>query len=214
MSLITQDGAGNEDPTRPWVTFTVSDQPQDVIGPDATVALPAADVTYQLAGFTGFSGSATDDVGVGEVEVAVKNRDLTQWWNGTGWQAGAELPADAGRVVAAIKQAAVAAGRTIDEDHYGAAFPFYFGSRDDGVVSGAMTAYQKRTGREPAHYFAIGDEETILARVAEYVAAGVEKFILRPVGPDGEAILAQTRKLIEKVLPQVETRWPKRAVAA
>jgi probable F420-dependent oxidoreductase len=133
---------------------------------------------------------------------------------GTGWQAGAELPADAGRVVAAIKQAAVAAGRTIDEDHYGAAFPFYFGSRDDGVVSGAMTAYQKRTGREPAHYFAIGDEETILARVAEYVAAGVEKFILRPVGPDGEAILAQTRKLIEKVLPQVETRWPKRAVAA
>jgi hypothetical protein len=88
MSLITQDGAGNEDSTRPWVTFTVSDQPQDVVGPDATVALPAADVTYQLAGFTGFSGSATDDVGVGEVEVAVKNRDLTQWWNGTGWQAG------------------------------------------------------------------------------------------------------------------------------
>ncbi|MFZ5782189.1 MAG: LLM class flavin-dependent oxidoreductase [Pseudomonadota bacterium] len=132
---------------------------------------------------------------------------------GTGWQAGAELPADAGKVVAAIKRATAEAGRTIDADHYGAAFPFYFGSREDGVVAAAMSAYQKRTGRDPAHYFAIGDAETILGRVAEYVAVGVEKFILRPVGPDGEAIIAQTRKLIEKVLPQVEARWPKKAKA-
>ena len=71
-----------------------------------------------------------------------------------------------------------------------------------------MEAYQKRTGRDPSGYFAIGDEKVILDRVAEYVAVGVEKFILRPVGPDGEAIIAQTRKLIEKVLPQVEARWP------
>jgi len=67
---------------------------------------------------------------------------------GTGWQSGAEAPADVGKVVAAIKKAVVEAGRTIDEDHYGAAFPFYFGSRD-GVVSTAMAAYEKRTGRDP-----------------------------------------------------------------
>ena len=66
----------------------------------------------------------------------------------------------------------------------------------------------------PSRYFAIGDEKVILDRVAEYVAVGVEKFILRPVGPDGDAIIAQTRKLIEKVLPQVEARWPKKAKAA
>ena len=77
-----------------------------------------------------------------------------------------------------------------------------------------MAAYQKRTGRDPSGYFAIGDEKVILDRVAEYVAVGVEKFILRPVGPDGDAIIAQTRKLIEKVLPQVEARWPKKAKAA
>ena len=119
---------------------------------------------------------------------------------------------DAGRcrqVVAAIKQAAAEAGRTIDEDHYGAAFPFYFGMPVT-VPSAAMDAYAKRTGRDPARYFAIGDEKVILDRVAEYVAVGVEKFILRPVGRDGDAIIAQTRQLIEKVLPLVEARWPKR----
>lgn len=130
---------------------------------------------------------------------------------GTGWQAGAEGPVEAGRVVAAIKKAVVEAGRSIDEDHYGAGIPFHFGSAGDGVVSAAMAAYEKRTGRDPSRYFAVGDAEVILERVAEYVAVGVEKFILRPVGPNGDDVIAQTRMLIEKVLPLVEARWPKPA---
>jgi probable F420-dependent oxidoreductase len=129
---------------------------------------------------------------------------------GTGWQGGAEGPAEAGRVVAAIKLAAAEAGRSIDEDHYGAAFPFYFGTASDSVVSGAMAAYAKRTNRDPARYFAIGDETAILDRIAEYVDVGVQKFILRPVG-DGASVIAQTRQLIEKVLPRVGAKWPKAA---
>ena len=82
------------------------------------------------------------------------------------------------------------------------------------ALSAAMAAYEKRTGRDPSGYFAIGDETVILDRIAEYVAVGVEKFILRPVGPDGDAIIAQTGKLIDKVLPQIEARWPKKAKAA
>jgi probable F420-dependent oxidoreductase len=127
---------------------------------------------------------------------------------GTGWQAGGETPADAGKVVAAIKKAVAEAGRTIDEDHYGAGIPFYFGGVDDAGVKKAMEAYTKRTGREALRYFAIGDETTILERIGEYVSVGVEKFILRPAGPD---MIGQTRRLIEKVLPAVETRWPKTA---
>jgi probable F420-dependent oxidoreductase len=130
---------------------------------------------------------------------------------GTGWQAGGETPADAGKVVAAIKKAVVEAGRTIDEDHYGAGFPFYFGSAGDGAVKSAMEAYTKRTGRESSRYFAIGDEKVVLERIAEYVDVGVEKFILRPVGPD---IMGQTRRLIERVLPLVEARWPKKMAKA
>ena len=132
---------------------------------------------------------------------------------GTGWQGGGETIEDAIRTVAAIKKALPETGRSIDEDHYGASFPYYFGSPNDPVVGRAMDAYAKRTGRDPKRQFAVGDANTILERVGEYVAGGVQKFILRPIGP-GEQVLAQTKLLIEQVLPQVGTRWPKTAKAA
>jgi len=131
---------------------------------------------------------------------------------GTGWQGGGETLEDAIRVVAAIKKALPEAGRTIDEDHYGASFPFYFGT-PDATVSRAMDAYAKRTGRDPYKQFAVGDAGTILERVGQYVAGGVEKFILRPVG-SGDQVIAQTKQLIEKVLPELGTRWPKAKKAA
>ena len=121
---------------------------------------------------------------------------------GTGWQGGGETLEDAGRVVAAIKKAVVEAGRSIDEDHYGASFPFYFGTEGDSVVTGAMAAYTKRTGRAANSYFAIGDAQVIRDRVAAYTAVGIEKFILRPVG-SGDEVIAQTRRLIEQVLPHI-----------
>ena len=130
---------------------------------------------------------------------------------GTGWQSGGDPPAEAGRIVAAIKTAATEAGRSIDEDHYGAGFAFHFGSQDAPAVGRAMEAYAKRTGRDATQVFVVGDAETIVARVAEYVDAGVSKFILRPLGSDDDTILTQTRLLIEQVLPLAETRWPKRA---
>ncbi|WIM10347.1 LLM class flavin-dependent oxidoreductase [Enhydrobacter sp.] len=133
---------------------------------------------------------------------------------GTGWQGGGETPADAARVVAAIKTATAEAGRSIDADHYGASFPFYFGDATDSAVTGAMAAYTKRTGREAERYFAIGNETAIIGRIADYVSGGVEKFILRPVGANGEEVIAQTRRLIDKVLPLVVARWPKTKVAA
>ncbi|TWT11768.1 LLM class flavin-dependent oxidoreductase [Reyranella sp. CPCC 100927] len=128
---------------------------------------------------------------------------------GTGWQAGGETPDDAARVVAAIKAAATDAGRSIDADHYGAGFPFYFGDAGDRIVTEAMAAYEKRTGRDAKRYFALGDADAILARIAEYVDAGISKFILRPMGA-GDDMLAQTRQLIDAVLPQVANRWPRR----
>jgi probable F420-dependent oxidoreductase len=130
---------------------------------------------------------------------------------GTGWIAGGDPPAEAGRVVAAIKAALGQAGRSIDDDHYGAGFAFHFGKPDAPAVGKAMDSYTKRTGRDATPVFAIGDADTIVARLAEYVDAGVSKFILRPLGGDDDAILAQTRLLIEQVLPRAEARWPRRA---
>ncbi len=130
---------------------------------------------------------------------------------GTGWQAGPETPAQAAVVVAAIRAASAAEGRPIDDDHYGAGIPFRFGGADDPALAPLFDAYRKRTGRDPEHYFAIGDAEAIVARIADYVDAGVSKFILRPAAKGDDEIMAQTKRLIDEVLPRVAARWPKPA---
>jgi len=133
---------------------------------------------------------------------------------GTGWQAGAETPEDVRRIVQAIKAALRESGRTIDEDHYGAAFAFRFGTPDDPAVARVAESYRARTGRDPAKHFAIGNTETIMLRIAAYVDAGASKFILRPVALGDSDVLEQTRRLIEEVLPQVASRWPKASRAS
>ncbi|HTQ33740.1 MAG TPA: LLM class flavin-dependent oxidoreductase [Stellaceae bacterium] len=128
---------------------------------------------------------------------------------GTGWQAGPETPEQAKTVVAAIKEAAAAEGRAIDDDHYGAGIPFRFGKADEPGLQPLFDAYRKRTGRDPLDYFAIGDGPAIVDKIGEFVAAGVSKFILRPAAKGDDDMLAQTRRLIDEVLPLVAVRWPK-----
>ena len=128
---------------------------------------------------------------------------------GTGWQAGPETPAQARTVVAAIKAAAAAEGRAIDDDHYGAGIPFRFGRCDEPGLQPLFDAYKKRTGRDPLDYFAIGDAAAIVDKIGEFVDAGVSKFILRPAAKGDDEMIAQTRRLIDEVLPLVAARWPK-----
>ena len=128
---------------------------------------------------------------------------------GTGWQAGGETPEDIGAVVAAIRAAAIAERRPIDEDHYGAGIPFRFGRPDDPGLARLFEAYRRRTGRDPQTHFAIGDAGAIIERLAAYVDAGISKFILRPAARDDDEMLGQTRRLIEEVLPIAAMRWPK-----
>jgi probable F420-dependent oxidoreductase len=128
---------------------------------------------------------------------------------GTGWQAGAETPDDIGAVVAAIRAAAIAERRPIDDDHYGAGLAYRFGGADDPALEKLFAAYRKRTGRDPQKYFAIGNAAAIIDRIAAYVGAGISKFILRPAARGDDEMLAQTRRLIEEVLPLVATRWPR-----
>ena len=128
---------------------------------------------------------------------------------GTGWQAGGEAPEEIGAVVAAIRAAAIEAGRPIDEDHYGAGLAFRFGDWDEPGVNALADAYRRRTGRDPRRYFAIGGAAEILDRIALYVAAGISKFILRPVARGDEEMHGQTRRLIEEVLPRAAERWPR-----
>ena len=128
---------------------------------------------------------------------------------GTGWQAGLDSIEDIARIIPAIKQAAAAAGRAIDEDHYGAGLAFHFGSASDPGVADAQARFTRVLGRDMPSYFAIGDGAAILARIDELVAAGASKFILRPLLGGDEIVLAQTKQLVDELLPRVAARWPK-----
>src|SRR5262249_8292948 len=120
---------------------------------------------------------------------------------------------EAQRIITAIRAALCVEGRTIDNDHYGASFPYFLGSPSDPSPQRAIAAYRRRTGRDADGYFAIGDANAILERIAAYVAAGGSKFILRPLGRDDGQILAQPRRLIAEVLPALAARWPRGGTA-
>jgi hypothetical protein len=77
-----------------------------------------------------------------------------------------------------------------------------------------MEQYRARTGRDPKDLFAMGDAAVILQRLSDYIEAGASKFILRPIADGDVEMLAQTKRLVEEVLPQVAARWPKQRKAA
>ncbi len=135
--------------------------------------------------------------------------ERTARW-GTGWQAGIENPEQVAPVIAGIKAACVRHDRSIDEDHFGAGFGFRFGSPDEPIVARQRAGLAKRLGHEPKGYMAIGGTDEIMALLYEFRAAGVHKFVLRPIATDTEDMLQQTNLLIEKVLPEIVALNPAR----
>ena len=83
MSVRAHDAAGNLDTTRPWVTFTVSSG-SDTIEPDGTVTVPGQNQIYP-PGLVAMNGTATDNIGVERVNIAVKDKNASLWWTGSGW---------------------------------------------------------------------------------------------------------------------------------
>ena len=121
---------------------------------------------------------------------------------GTGWQAGLESPAEVAPVVAAIKAAAVEAGRPMDPEHFSASFYYRFGALDDPTVEARRATFRKLyPNRDIGKAVVAGGAAEILQRVEEYFAAGITKFVLRPMGETDAEIYDQTRRLVEEVFP-------------
>lgn len=130
--------------------------------------------------------------------------ERTARW-GTGWQAGIDSPEQVAPVIAAIKARSAELGRPIDEDHYGAGFGFRFGRPDEPVVTRYRELLARRLGRDDAQGFlAAGDRVDILELVNAFRAAGVHKFVLRPIAVDGDDFIAQTRLFIDRLLPEIQ----------
>ena len=133
---------------------------------------------------------------------------------GTGWQGGGETMEDAIRTVAAIKKALPEAGRTHRRGSLRRELPLPFrlgerprGRPGDGRLRQAHRP-RSRAGSSPSATPA----PSSIASANTWPAASRSSSCARSA--PGEQVLAQTKMLIEQVLPQVGTRWPKTAKAA
>ena len=133
--------------------------------------------------------------------------ERTAMW-GTGWQAGIETASEIAPVIAGIKQRAAELGRNIAEDHFGAGFGYRFGTQDEPIVERYNSLLEKRLAKDPSGYSAVGDVEDMMALVHDFRAAGVHKFILRPIASGTEDMLAQTKLMVEKLLPEIDALNP------
>jgi alkanesulfonate monooxygenase SsuD/methylene tetrahydromethanopterin reductase-like flavin-dependent oxidoreductase (luciferase family) len=122
---------------------------------------------------------------------------------GTGWQAGLETPDEVAPVIRAIKLALKEENRTIDHDHYGAAFSYRFGTWRGRAVQRTAAFFRDRLARAPEPRIVTGGADEIRARIAKFTAAGACKFILSPIGGSDADIFSQTKRLIDEVLPEI-----------
>ena len=122
---------------------------------------------------------------------------------GTGWQAGIESAAEIKPVIEAIKISAGELGRKIDDDHFGAGFGFRFGKQSDPMVQKYNEVLEKRLGKDPAAYTAVGGVDEMMALVEDFHAAGAHKFILRPIASGTADMIEQTNMLVEQLLPAI-----------
>ncbi len=98
-----------------------------------------------------------------------------------GWLGSALTPEEAGAARAAIVESASAAGRSIDPEHFGLSIPY---SRGDAQAGEVRAAGARRPEVERARLVPVGAEE--LRRLVEaLVAAGLSKFVLRPLAVAG-----------------------------
>jgi DNA-binding beta-propeller fold protein YncE len=82
------DAAGNVAVPKPTRSFTVSNAPPDTTAPNGTVTTPSPGQVFPGLGAKAFSGTATDNVGVSSVQLAIKKGGSNLWWNGTAFVTG------------------------------------------------------------------------------------------------------------------------------
>ncbi len=106
-----------------------------------------------------------------------------------GWLASFASPEQVGEGIATIRAAAEEAGRTIDEDHYGATI-FSAPNEEELPAPGDLLLDRLRPGLDRADHVAVGAAATreLLER---FLAVGATKFVLNPLARDPAAWLRE-----------------------
>lgn len=114
---------------------------------------------------------------------------------GDGWLTAGIGPADAAAARGRIVEAATGAGRAVDPQHFGISMPFARGPLPDAAREALAARYR---GRDVAELAPSGAGE-LVARIGEYVDAGLSKFVLRQLDPGRDE--DDLRWLADVVLP-------------
>jgi probable F420-dependent oxidoreductase len=121
---------------------------------------------------------------------------------GDGWLPVQLTPEEVAKGIARIKEYAVEAGRTIDDDHFGLQLGSYVvesGSLDMEKVGQRLLRRRQDVGFEQLNL--LGTANQVLARMREYIDAGISKFVFNPAcGP--EEMLAQMEIQMELVVKE------------
>jgi probable F420-dependent oxidoreductase len=124
---------------------------------------------------------------------------------GDGWLASAVTPDEVQSMVPRIQAHAAAAGRTIDDDHYGVIIPYWItADRESALERVAPSMLRLRPDAAPGGYAAVGSAADCRDLVQRYIDAGASKFVMRPVCPPDE-IFDQLERLGEDVLSVFHT---------
>jgi probable F420-dependent oxidoreductase len=93
-----------------------------------------------------------------------------------GWLGSLLTPAEAGAAVTVIQEAAAAAGREVEPDHFGLSIPVAL----DGIPGPLLASIRRRRpDADPAELIP-ADWDAARALIEQYVEAGLSKFVVRP----------------------------------
>jgi probable F420-dependent oxidoreductase len=101
---------------------------------------------------------------------------------GDGWLTAGLGPGEAAAARQAIVDAATAAGRAVDPEHFGISMPFARGPIPDATREALAARYR---GQDVGQLAPSGPDE-LARRIGEYVDAGLSKFVLRQLDPGDE----------------------------
>ena len=140
----------------------------------------------------------------GHSQAAVKRTALY----GSGWIGGISSVAQVGETISAIRHQLTQTQRQIDDDHYGATIAFRIGAWDDPAVQNypLLRRPDLKAELEKLHtLLCVGSAEDLIQRLQEFIAVGATKFVLFPIAEGKADVFMQTQRLIEDVIPVVET---------
>jgi probable F420-dependent oxidoreductase len=100
-----------------------------------------------------------------------------------GWLGSFVTPAEAAECRATIERAAAAAGREIEEDHYGTNLAVVPPEAGAAQVEAAVAAARERRPDVDPHTLVAHEWAAARDRIREYVDAGLTKFVVRPATP-------------------------------